>query len=243
MSWRGSRTRQRQRQRQRRRWPVAVIVIVLVLLGLDFGTKAVAESVAATQIQKQAKLATKPSVTFVGFPFLAQLVTRDFPHVNISMQNLTEGQVTFTSVNATATTVKPTSFTFRKMTIGHLTGTALIDYASLGSTLESHLGALGSLMHGAGLNLSDAGPSEVRATLNLIVSTGTATWRVTQIGPRELQVRLVGSSGVRESLLGSLRNVYLRIPPLPLGLKLDRVTVTRAGVVGTISGSNVNVGS
>jgi LmeA-like phospholipid-binding len=241
MSWRRSRTRRRERRRAR--WPIAVIVIILVLLGLDFGTKAIAESVAATQIQKQAKLTTKPAVTFVGFPFLTQLVTRDFPHVNISIANLTEGPVTFTSVDATATAVKPTSFTFQQMTIGHISGTALIDYASLGDTLASQFGALGSLLHGAGLDLSGAGPQEVKATINLVVTSGSATWRIVQVGPRELHVRLVGSSGLPSSLLDSLQNLDLRIPPLPLGLTLDRVTVTRAGVVGTISGSNVSVGS
>jgi hypothetical protein len=239
MSRRGYSTRRRRPSR----WLVALIVIILVLLGLDFGTKAVAESVAATQIQKQAKLATKPAVTFVGFPFLTQLVTRDFRHVNIAITNLTEGPVTFSTVNATATGVKPTSFTFKQMTIGHINGTALIDYASLGNTLTAQFGVLGSLLHGAGLNLSDAGPQEVKATINLVVTSGSAIWRVEQIGPRELRIRLVGSSGLPSSLLDSLQGLDLRIPKLPLGLTLDRVTVTSAGVLGTISGSNVNVGS
>ena len=231
------------RRRRPARWLVAVIVILLVLLGLDFGTRAVAESVAATQIQKQARLAAKPAVTFVGFPFLTQLVTRDFHHVDIGITNLAEGPVTFSTVSATATSVKPTSFTFKQMTIGHIDGTALIDYASLGNTLTSQFGALGALLHGAGLNLAAAGPQEVKATINLVVTTGSATWRIAQVGPRELRIRLVGSSGLPASVLDSLHSLDLRIPKLPLGLTLDRVTVTPAGVVGTISGSNVTVGS
>jgi hypothetical protein len=225
------------------RWVIVVVVLVLVLLGLDFGTKAIAESVAASEIQKQGHIHVKPDVTFAGFPFLAQLLTRDFHQVSISIANLPEGPVTFTKVSATATAVKPTSFTFKSMTIGHLTGTVLIDFGSLGNTLTSQFGALGTLLNGAGLNLTDAGPQEVKATLDLVITSGSATWRITRAGPHELDVRLVASSGLPSSLLSSLQSLRLRIPPLPLGLTLNRVSVTPAGVVGTISGSNVTVGS
>lgn len=242
MSGFAGRSRRGTRSR-RRRWPVVFVVIVLVLVGLDFGAKAIAESVAASEIQKQAKISAKPTVTFQGFPFLTQLATRDFSQVDISMANLVEGPVTFTSVNAKATAVKPTSFTFKTLTIGHLTGTAVIDFSSLGNTLTSQFGQLGALLSGAGLSLTAAGPDEVRATLNLVITSGSATWRITRAGPHELDIRLVGSSGLPASLLGSLQDKTLRIPPLPLGLTLDSVSVTPAGVVGTISGSNVKVGS
>ncbi len=238
--------RQRRRDSGRRHrgrgWLVALVVLVVVLVALDFIAKAVAESVAASEIQKQGKMA-KPDVTIDGFPFLTQLAGRDFASVHIKITDLKAGPVTFTTVNAAATQVKPSSFAFKSLHIGHVSGTGVIDFASLGNTLATEIGPLGSLLNGAGLNLSAAGPDEVKASLNLLVATGSATWRITRLSGSELQVRLVSSGGLPRSLLGSIQSLDLHIPPLPLGLTLNRVSVTPAGVVGSFSGSNVSVGT
>jgi hypothetical protein len=241
----GRRQRRRNSGRPRRRGRgclTSLVVLIVVLVALDFITKAVAESVAASEIQKQGKMA-KPDVSIDGFPFLTQLAGRDFSSVHIKITDLKAGPVTFTSVSAAATQVKPSSFTFKSMHIGHVSGTGLIDFASLGNTLATEIGPLGSLLNGAGLNLTAAGPDEVKASLNLVVVTGTATWRITRVSGRELRVSLVSSGGLPRSLLGSIQNLNLHIPPLPLGLTVDRVSVTPAGVVGTFSGSNVAVGT
>jgi hypothetical protein len=230
------------RRHRGRRWLVALVVLIVVLVALDFIAKAVAESVAASEIQKQGKMA-KPDVTIDGFPFLTQLAGRDFASVHIKIADLKAGPVTFTTVNAAATQVKPSSFTFKSLHIGHISGTGLIDFASLGNTLATEIGPLGTLLHGAGLNLSAAGPHEVKASLNLLVATGSATWRITRVSGSELRVRLVSSGGLPQSLLGSIQSLNLHIPPLPLGLTLNGVSVMRAGVVGTFSGSNVAVGT
>lgn len=232
--------------RTRRRglpWLIALIVLVIVVVAADFIARAVAESVAAGEIKSQAHLSSKPAVSIEGFPFLTQLASRDFSRVKIGISDLKEGPVTFTTVDATATGVKPNSFAFKRLTIRHLFGTALIDFASLGNTLSSEIGPLGKLLNGAGLDLSAAGPEEVRASLNLIVTTGSATWRITRVSSSELNVRLVASSGLPSGLLSSIENVNIHIPNLPLGLTIDSIRVTSAGVVGTISGSNVVLGS
>jgi hypothetical protein len=235
---RGGRTRRRGRP-----WLIALIVLVIVLVAADFIARAVAESVAAGEIKSQAKLSSKPAVSIEGFPFLTQLASRDFSRVKIRISDLKEGPVSFTTVDATATGVKPNSFAFKRLTISHLFGTALIDFASLGNTLTSEIGPLGKLLNGAGLDLSAAGPEEVKASLNLIVTTGSATWRITRVSSSELNVRLVASSGLPSGLLGSIQNVNIHIPNLPLGLTIDSIRVTSAGVVGTISGSHVVLGS
>lgn len=229
--------------RRGRKWLIALVVVIVLLVAADFAAKAVAQSVAASEIQTQGHLSAKPDVTINGFPFLTQLASKDFRNVKISISDLKEGPVTFTSVDAAATGVKPKSFAFSSLTIDHLSGIAVIGFASLGNTLTSEIGPLGSLLNGAGLNLTAAGPNEVKASLNLLVTTGSATWRITRVSPSELNVRLVGSSGLSSSLLGSMQNLNLQIPPLPLGLTLGTVSVTPAGVVGTISGSNVTVGT
>jgi len=225
------------------RWLVTVVVIAGVLLGLDFGARAVAESVVASKIQQQGGLQSKPSVSIDGFPFLTQAADRDFGHVTISAASVPAGPVTITTINAAATGIRLSSYAFSSGTIGNLSGTAVISFASLASTLTTQFGPLGSLLNGAGLNLTDAGPDEVRATMNLVVTSGSAVWRVTRVSGSVLNVHLVSSSGLPSSLLGSIQDLNLQIPRLPLGLTIGSVSVTSAGVVGLVSGHDVPFGS
>jgi hypothetical protein len=108
--------------------------------------------------------------------------------------------------------------------------------------VNSQLGPLGNLLSSSGLTLSAAGPDEVKASLNLLVASGSATWRVSRLSGRELQIRLVSSSGVPSSALSSLQTINIPIPKLPLGVKIDSVHITPQGVVGHISGRNLAFG-
>lgn len=228
--------------RRPRRVVLGLVVLVLLLVGLDFGARAVAEDVMATKIQQQG-LTHKPSVSIGGFPFLTQVASKSFKQVTISDTDQAAGPVTITSFNATATGIKLNSYAFSSGTIGSLHGTALISFASLGNTLATQVGPLGSLLNGAGLDLSAAGPHEVKATLNLLVVSGSATWRVTRLSGDRLNISLVSSNGLPTSLLGSIQDVTLKIPKLPLGLTIDSFQVTGAGIVGNVSGQNVPFGS
>jgi LmeA-like phospholipid-binding len=220
-----------------------VAVLIVLLIGLDFAARAVAEQVTATKIQQQASLARKPAVTIEGFPFLTQVAAKKFDDVKIGISDLQAGPVMINSIDATATDIKLSSFNFQGGTIGQVHGTLLINFASVGKTLTTEIGPLGTLLNGAGLSVSDAGSDEIRASLNLVVTSGSATWRVTRVSADELNISLASSSGVPSSVLGSMQSVNVRIPKLPLGLSLDSVSVTPAGVVGTISGSNVPFGN
>jgi LmeA-like phospholipid-binding len=232
----------RPRRRRARRYVIALVIIIVVLVVLDFAARVAAENVMASKIEQQG-LQHKPSVTIDGFPFLTQVASRNFQQIHLSDADQTEGPVTVTSINATAHNIKVNSYAFSSGTIGSLSGTALISFASLGNTLTQQVGPLGSLLNGAGLGLRAAGPNEVKATLNLVVTSGSATWRVTWLSGNRLNIRLVGSDGLPSSLLGSIQDITVQVPKLPLGLTIDSVAVTQAGVVGRVSGSNVPFGS
>ncbi|MBO0837109.1 MAG: DUF2993 domain-containing protein [Actinobacteria bacterium] len=225
------------------RWFIAIIVIVAVLVGLDFGSRAVAESIVASNIQQQG-LKTKPSVSIAGFPFLTQLAQRDFRQVTITASNVPAGPVTITTINAGGRQIRINNYTASSGTIGSLSGSALINFTSLGNAITAQVGPLGSLLNGTGLRLSEAGPSEVRATVNLVVTSGSAVWRVTRVSGNALNIHLVSSTaGLPQSLVDSIRDVTLQLPKLPLGLTIDSVSVTPDGVVGQVSGRNVPFGS
>ncbi len=228
--------------RRGRRWVVTLVVIVAVLVGLDFAARAEAESVLASKIEQQG-LTSKPDVTIDGFPFLTQVASKDFRRVTVTASNVPAGPVTISTVNATATEIRISSYAFSSGTISNLSGTARISFASLGNTLATQFGALGSLLKGSGLQLTYAGPDEVRATLNLLAASGSATWRVTRLTGNALGVSLVGSSGLPASLVDSVQNLKLQLPKLPLGLTIDSVAVTPSGVVGNVGGRDVPFGS
>jgi hypothetical protein len=227
--------------RRARRYILVLIIVVALLVVLDFAARIAAENVMATKIQQQG-LSQKPDVTIDGFPFLTQVASKDFQRVNISASNLTAGPVTITKVNATATGIRLRSYSSASGTITSVSGTALISFASLGNTLTNQFGPLGRLLGGAGLNLTAAGPDEVKASLDLVLTSGSATWRVTRLSGNELHVGLVGSSGLPSSLLGSIQSLNVPIPKLPLGLTIDSVSVTASGVVGNVSGRDVSFG-
>lgn len=228
--------------RRASRWFITIVVVIAVLVGLDFGARAVAESVLATKIEQQG-LSSKPDVAIDGFPFLTQVASKDFRRVTITATNVSAKSVTITTINAAATDIRLNSYAFSSGTIGSLSGTALISFASLASTLTSQFGALGSVLNGAGLQLSDAGPQEVRATVNLVVTSGSATWRVTRASGDSLNISLVASSGLPAQLLSSIQNLTVQLPKLPLGLTVGNVSVTQSGVVGTVSGRDVPFGN
>jgi hypothetical protein len=216
---------------------IGVVVLVILLVAADFVAKAVAQNVAASQIQKQG-FPKKPSVKIEGFPFLTQVASRDLHQVRLSASDVPEGPVEITAVNAVANNIHLNGG-FNSGTIGQVSGTVLISFGSLSSTVTKELGPAGQLVASSGLHLSAAGPDEVKASVDLVVASGSATWRVTRVSGQELNVQLVASSGLPAEVLAPIRSFSFSIPKLPFGLTIQNVSVTSSGIVGQISATNV----
>jgi hypothetical protein len=227
----------RQRRRHPLRWTIITVVVLLaILIGVDFAAKAYAEGQMASQVQQQG-FPKKPDVTIEGFPFLTQVIGHDLQNVKLSSTDVKEGPITISSINATMTGVHLNS-SFNSGTIDHLTGIATITFAELSNAMSAQAGGLGDLA-GAGLKLSGAGPNDVKATLDLVIASGSATWRVTTPGNNKLNIHLVSSSGLPGDLLGAVSDMSITLPSLPLGLKIQSLKVTPTGIVGTIGGRNI----
>jgi hypothetical protein len=229
-------------RRSRRRLTTALIILV-VLVGLlvaaDFGAKAIAEREVASQIQKQG-ISQKPAVSIAGFPFLTQVISRDIHSMQISWHDLPEGPVTFKSINAVLNGVHINS-SFNGATVSQLTGTAKITFGELSNAVSSQVGALGSL-GGAGLTLSQAGPDEVKASLDLLITSGSATWRVSRLAGNRLNIQLVASNGLPSQLTDAVRDITVPLSGIPLHLQVQSVSITPEGIVGTLTGQNVTFG-
>jgi hypothetical protein len=219
---------------------VVLVVLVILLVVADFIAKSLAQSKLASEIQQHG-FPKKPSVSIEGFPFLTQVISRDINQVKISSQNIPEGPVDISRVSAVMKDIHLNSG-FTSGTVTQVAGSVLVTFPSLARTLNSQIGPLGALVGSSGLTLSAASSDEVKATLNLLIASGSATWRISRISGQEFNAKLVGSSGVPSSLLGSISSFNIKIPQLPLGMKIDSVHITPAGVVGLISGHNLPFG-
>jgi hypothetical protein len=220
---------------------IALIALIVLLVAGDFAAKAFAENEIASQIKSHG-FPKKPSVSIEGFPFLTQVLGKDIHQVRISSKNIPEGPVSISSISAVMNGIHLHGG-FSSGTVDTLSGTVLVTFPSLQHTLNSNLGPLGSLLSSSGLTLSAAGPNSVKASLNLLVASGSATWRVVRLSGQDIQLRLVNSSGVPQSALSSVQNINIPIPKLPLGVKIDSVRIQANGVVGHISGRDLNFGS
>ena len=214
-----------------------VIVILVVLVGLDFGAKAFAEAEAATQIQKQG-FPKKPNVSIAGFPFLTQVITKNFHQVTISSSDIPEGPIKITSLNVVAQNVKLKS-NFQSGTAGPLNGTILISLGEIGGFL-SDAGPLAGFLgggSGGGLKIVAVGSNELKANLNLAggIVNASAVWQVTSVPPNSIKLHLVSSNGLPSQLLNSARDVTIPLQSLPAGLKLTgKLSSSSGGIVARV---------
>jgi LmeA-like phospholipid-binding len=229
------------RRPRRRGRTILIILIILIalLVALDFGARAFAESKVASEIQTQG-FPNKPDVSIQGYPFLTQVASRDMKRIEISSTDVPVGPVTIHSIDAVLNGVHINS-SFNGGTVDTLTGTAQITFGELANSLASQVGPLGSL-GGPGLTLKAAGPDEVKASLDLLITSGSATWKVTRLSGDKLGVQLVSSNGLPSELLNSIRNITVPLSGLPLHLQIDSVSVNDSGIIGTLSGKNVTFG-
>jgi hypothetical protein len=239
-------TSSRQSRPRRRRRLVIALVAIVVLLGLllvaDHVARDYTENRVATQLQHNG-FTHKPDVTIDGFPFLTQLVARNFGEVQISSSDISEGPVTIKTINATLNDVRVNSG-YDGGTVSRLTGTALITFPDLAKMFAAQVGSLGvAAVSAANIKFSAAGPDKVKATIDLLIASGTATWRIARTSADEISARLVSSSGIPASLLSDLSAVKVPLPALPLDVQIKSLRVSAAGVVGKLAGTDISFGS
>lgn len=223
-----------------RTFVIALIALIVLLVAGDFAAKAFAENEIASQIKSHG-FPKKPSVDIEGFPFLTQVLGHDIHQVRLSSQNIHEGPVDISSISAVMNGIH-LSGGFSSGTVDTLNGSVLVTFGSLDRAVSSQLGPAGSLVSAAGLTLSAAGGHEIKASLNLGIASGSATWRVIRLSGQKIQLALASSRGVPQQVLSGIQNINIPIPKLPLGVKIDSVRISPAGVVGHISGRDLTFG-
>jgi cytoskeletal protein RodZ len=222
------------RRRRRGRGWIALLSTLVVLAVLfviaDQAAKAYAQNMIASKFQSSSGLSTKPSVTIEGFPFLTQVAAHDIRTVDLSASNVQSNKLDISSIKATATGVHINS-SFNGATIDHISGTALITFASLASATGA-----------SGVTIT-ADPSAGRNAATVSVGPVSGTAQITQTGPNRLTVKIDSLGGIAGLLgsLGSLPDYTIQVPKLPAGLQVSGVSVTSQGVNVDVSAHNTTL--
>jgi hypothetical protein len=219
------------RRRRRRRWVIALFGLIILLILLTIGDRvalAVAENQFADQAVKNG-LPVKPSVTIEGFPFLTQLVARDFHRVDLSANNVPAGPVKITSVKATLNGMHLNS-SYNGATVDHLTATGFVSFS-----------ALASVGNVAGLTMTADGPDKVKITAGSGPFSDTEEAKITQTGPRTISVQVLPSGSPLGSVLNSFGSFSFNIPKLPVQVRITSVSVTPKGLVLTAAADHANL--
>ena len=195
----------------------ALIVVLILLTIVDRVALAVAENQFANQAVENG-LPVKPSVTIEGFPFLTQLITRDFHKVDISANNVPAGPVSITSIKATLTGVHLNS-SFNGATVDHLTATAFVSFSDLA-------GGGG----GSGISMSAAGPDKVKITAGIGPLSDTEVAKISKTGPNQISIQVVSGSSPLSGLLNSFGSFQFNIPKLPASVDITGFAVTPQGL-------------
>ena len=230
-------------KKRRRKGPLIALITVIVLLVLlvvsDRVANAYAENQMASQVQSSLGLSGKPDVTIHGFPFWTQLIAHDFKNVTVTASNETinsasagGGALEIASLNATLHGLHFQSFNSNSATVDQFNATALITFAALGN--------IGGVPQG--VTLSQAGPNQVKVTLNLpVIGNVSATAEVTQSGPNQIHVHVTDLNGIPTDALGNFGNFTITIPKLPAGVTIQSVSITQQGLMVSIAGTNTTL--
>ena len=225
----------RRRRRHRVRRSVIALFIVLVLAILlviaNFVGKAVAENDMADQFTANG-FPVRPSVNIEGFPFLTQVVAKDFKKVVITASNIPAGPVTISSLNATITGMHLNS-SWNGATIDHLTATAFVSLSSLTDGISSELGGAASL------TAVPDGPNKLKVTGSVLGVSASGVVEVKQTGPQQITVELPTTGGLVGTLLGSAASFPINLPAgVPPSLRITGLTLNGNGLTVSAAATN-----
>jgi len=230
----GPTPRPRRRRRPVRRSVIAffvLLVLAIVLVIANFVGQAIAENDMANQFTANG-FPVKPSVDIEGFPFLTQVVQKDFKKVVISASDIPAGPVTISSLNATITGMHLNS-SWNGATIDHLTATAFVSLNSLTGGISSELG------DAASLTAVPDGANKLKVTGTVLGLSASGEVVVKQTGPQQITIELPTSGGLVGTLIGSAASFPINLPAgVPPSLRITGLTLNGQGLTLSASATN-----
>lgn len=230
-------------RRRRRRWPLVLLVVVLVLAGLfvaaDRIAKSFAEDKAASALQSSQHLSSRPDVSVQGFPFLTQLAAGRFGEVIVTAAHVAVGDdrdvdLKRVRVDLHDVTVRDNYSTVHAQTA---TAQATIAFDELSRLLRTPMryGGNGRLV--------------AQPTVQLLGQTfhGTVSAVVHASSQRGLTFADARASINGVDIPSAVTNAFVRVfdraislSGLPFGVRVTGASVTSAGVIVDLAGSDLS---
>jgi LmeA-like phospholipid-binding len=227
---------------------VGIILVVLDRFGASYAERVIGERV-AEQVANQKATSDKPDVTVEGVPFLTQVLAGKYQEIKIELRNFSgpagnDKTIKMPLLDIRAKDVRASINTLRtgdgEIVATTVTGAGTIDYAQL----TKLIGQKGLTLKESGGKLVGAAP--VQALGQTFNVHGAATLTVKD-GVVQVRFSDVTADGVPDVPL--VRNIIdsyvqrlgldLKVPGLPLKLKVQKVQPTSAGLVVTAGADEV----
>jgi hypothetical protein len=227
--------RPRRRRHRGRNWTIVLVVLIGLLIGADRVAAAVAENQLASKIQQSQKLSQQPSVSIGGFPFLTQVLSRNFGHATIDINNLNSRGVPISHIHADLRGVHVSSG-YNSATVDTLNSTASLTYAAISTAVTNNAG-VGPVTIAQG-----SAADQVKAGYNLAAGVAvTADVQVNLLSGNVLEFKgiklhtALGTIGLNQNLF----DTKVPLTGLPFGMQLKTLQITAAGLDITATGQNV----
>lgn len=234
------RTRPLRRRRRGTKWIIALVILLGLLVGADRVALVVAQDQLASRIQSSQHLSQKPDVSISGFPFLTQVIARDFPHATVDIHGLKANTLTITDLHADLHGVHVSSG-FNSATVDTLDATAELSYTDIGKALSSELNVSGVQV--GTVQVTKAGAHSVKATYQLLGVDISATVNVTLSGANTLEFRSASFDTPLSDLGVGPKDfdVKYNLGALPFGIDLTGLTFTDNEVQIVAHGTHVDL--
>jgi LmeA-like phospholipid-binding len=216
---------------------VVVIVLVALLLAADRGAEYLAGEAAEDRLAERPEVVGEPDVDVGGFPFLTQLLAREFDDVDVRVPALTAEGVPLTNVDLELRGVTPASG-FTSVNVEEVDGTAVLTYTDLQAASPV-----------PGMTFSDGGDGivafagTVEALGRQLDITGTAALEAqgdsVTVVPQAINTGNENLDAAAQRLLGG--NLDFQVGGLPANVGLTGAQAGPDGIVVTASGSNLTL--
>ncbi len=236
-----------------------VLLVLLVILatvvdryGASYAERRIADQVAA-QIADQNASSARPDVDVTGFPFVTQVFAGHYDRIDITVRDLKgtaqDKTVQMPVVDIQAQDVKaPLDTVLNRsgsIVAGTVTGNATIDYPSVVALMERKDVQLsekdGKLAVAAKLEGPNNISLAVTGTANLTVQNGALAIRFENLSAPELAAIPFAQNLVNN--YAKQLSITVNLPKLPLGLTVQKVTPTAAGLMVTATATDVPLNS
>jgi len=220
--------------------------VLAILAGIGFAADRFAAHVAAGQIatavQGDAKLARKPHVTIKDFPFLTQVVSGKYKHIDVTatdifQQGEPQGSVLkldFADVQISLS--KALHGDVSKVPVRQVTGTVAIPFADLLAVADiPGLTIVSATPGGNQIKVSEdvsVGPTEVTALVTAGVTVRGGSLVLSALSVTQANGQPVPSAVRQQVLAQAVFSV--KLPGMPTGVQMTAVSVTAGGLLVTL---------